>query len=146
MFSEQIEAEKAEIHEAVRGNVEKILMPTLRALASEIPAQQKGYVSLLQNQLKELTSSFVGRMSKSFSNLTPAEIEICDMIRGGMSTKEIASLRHVAPATVSKQRERIRRKLNLSGTDANLTTHLLMLAAEHGEVAAGGIPESAILY
>lgn len=142
----QIEDEKAEIHEALRANVEKILMPTLRALASEIPAQQKGYVTLLQNQLNELSSPFVGRMSKSFSNLTPTEIEICDMIRNGMSTKEIASLRHVAPATVSKQRERIRRKLDISGTEANLTTHLLMLASDGSETPARGLSEGAILY
>ena len=142
----QIEDEKKEIHEAVRANVEKILIPTLRALASEIPAQQKGYVTLLQNQLNELISPFANKMSKSFSNLTPAEIEICNMIRSGMSTKEIASLRHVAPATVSKQRERIRRKLNLSGTDANLTTHLLMVASEGGDISSVGPSESAILY
>ena len=142
----QIEEEKAEIYEAVRANVEKILMPTLRALASEIPAQQKGYVKLLQDQLNELTSPFVNRMSKSFSNLTPAEIEICDMIRNGMSTKEIAGLRHVAPATVSKQRERIRRKLDISRTDANLTTHLLMMASENGAASARGVSDSAILY
>lgn len=142
----QIEDEKTEIHEAVRANVEKILMPTLRALASEIPAQQKGYVTLLQNQLNELTSPFVGRMSKAYSNLTPTEIEICDMIRSGMSTKEIAHLRHVASATVSKQRERIRRKLEISGTDANLTTHLLMLASDGSEAPTRGLAEAAILY
>jgi DNA-binding NarL/FixJ family response regulator len=142
----QIEDEKAEIHEAVQANMEKILLPTLRALASEIPAQQKGYVTLLQRQLNELTSPFATKISKSFSNLTPAEIEICDMIRNGLSTKEIASLRHVAPATVSKQRERIRRKLNLSGTDANLTTHLLMLASEDGGTSAVGLSDAAIVY
>jgi DNA-binding NarL/FixJ family response regulator len=142
----QIEDEKTEIREAVHANVDKILMPTLRALASEIPAQQKGYVTLLQRQLNELASPFVTKLSKAFSSLTPAEIEICDMIRSGMSTKEIAGLRHVAPATVSKQRERIRRKLNLSQTDANLTTHLLMLAAERGGAAGGGPSELAILY
>lgn len=142
----QIENEKAEIHESVRANVEKILMPTLRALASEIPPQQKGYVTLLQRQLNELTSPFATKISKAFSSLTPAEIEICDMIRNGMSTKEIASLRHVAPATVSKQRERIRRKLDLSGTDANLTTHLLMLASEDGAMPSSSLSESAILY
>jgi regulatory LuxR family protein len=128
----QIEDEKAGIYEAIHANVEKILMPTLRALGSEIPKQQKGYVALLQNQLTELASPFISKVSKAFSNLTPVEIEICNMIRGGMTTKEIAQLRHVAPATVSKQRERIRRKLTIAGSDTNLTTHLLMLASLGG--------------
>lgn len=143
----QIEDEKAEIYEAVHANVEKILTPTLRALASELPSQQKGYVTLLQSQLNELVSPFANKISRAFSNLTPAEIEICDMIRNGMSTKEIASLRHVAPATVSKQRERIRRKLNLSGTEANLTTHLLILASETTvPPSPQGISDSSIVY
>lgn len=142
----QIEEDKARVYEAIHANVEKILMPTLRALGSEIPTQQKGYVTLLQNQLNELTSPFVNKMSRCFNNLTPAEIEICDMIRNGMSTKEIASLRHVAPATVSKQRERIRRKLEIACTDANLTTHLLMLASENAGVPARGLSDTAICY
>jgi DNA-binding CsgD family transcriptional regulator len=103
-------------------------------------------VALLQNQLNELSSPFANKISKSFGNLTPTEVEICDMIRGGMSTKEIASLRHVSPATVSKQRERIRRKLDLSGTDANLTTHLLMLASERRDTPTRGLLDSAIVY
>jgi len=49
----QIEDEKAGIYEVIHANIEKILMPTLRALSSGIPAQQKGYVALLQNQLNE---------------------------------------------------------------------------------------------
>ncbi len=142
----QIEEEKAEIHTAIHANVEKILAPTLRALASEIPAQQRRYVTLLQGQLNELASPFASKISKSFTSLTPAEIEICDMIRSGMSTKEIASLRHVSPTTVSKQRERIRRKLDISGTDANLTSHLLVLASGSDVPACRGVLDSSIVY
>ncbi len=142
----QIEDEKAGISQSIQANVEKILLPTLRALAAEIPVQQRGYVSLLQNQLRELASPFASKMSKEFANLTPAEIEICNMVRSGMSTKEIARLRRVAPATVSKQRERIRRKLQISGTDANLTTHLLMLASDSPPSPPCGIDDAAIVY
>ena len=71
----QIEEEKARIYEAVHANVEKILMPTLRALGSQLPAHQKGYAALLQNQLNELSSPFASKMSKSFGNLTPTRSE-----------------------------------------------------------------------
>lgn len=141
-----IEEEKAGIYQSIQDNMEKILQPTLRALAAEIPVEQRGYVTLLQNQLRELASPFARNMSKEFANLTPAEIEICNMIRGGMSTKEIARLRRVAPATVSKQRERIRRKLQISGTDANLTTHLLMLVSESSTSSPSGLGDVAIVF
>ena len=142
----QIEDEKVGIYQSIQANVEKILLPTLRVLASEIPVEQRGYVTLLQNQLGGLASPFAHKMSKEFANLTPAEIEVCNMVRSGMSTKEIAQLRRVAPATVSKQRERIRRKLQISGTDANLTTHLLMLSPESSPSLPCGIDDAAIVY
>ena len=53
------------------------------------------------------------------------------MIHCGHSTKEIARLRHVA--TVAKQRERIRRKLQIVGTQTNLATHLRMFSSGHSD-------------
>ena len=50
--------------------------------------------------------------------------QIRQMIRDGLTTKEIARMRQVSPATVARQRERIRHKLALIGTDANLATYL----------------------
>jgi len=124
----QIEEDKKEIHESIMANVDKILMPVLRALEGEIPAQQKKYVALLKNYLDNLTAPFANRLSTAFAALTSVEIEICNMIRDGLTTKEIAHVRRVAPATVTKQRERIRRKLGIMGTETNLATHLRTFA------------------
>ncbi|NLS91691.1 MAG: helix-turn-helix transcriptional regulator [Planctomycetaceae bacterium] len=142
----QIEGERRKIYDAIRTNVERILTPTLRALASVIPVEHKGYIAQLQSQLEDLVSPFVSQMSRQFTNLTPAEIEICNMVRGGMTTKEIARLRRVAPATVSKQRERIRRKLELCGSDTNLTTHLVMLITESGHSQSKGLSDEDLVF
>ena len=120
----QIDEEKKEIHDSITANVDKILMPVLRALEGEIPVQQKKYVALLRKHLDNLVSPFVNRLSKAFSTLTPIEIEICDLIRDGLSTKEIAQIRHVSPKTVGKQRERIRKKLQIEDAKVNLATYL----------------------
>lgn len=104
-------------------------MPVLRALEAEVPAQQKKYVALLKNHLDGLTSPFANRLSAAFAALTPVEIEICNMIRDGLTTKDVAQIRHVAPATVAKQRERIRKKLGVMGTETNLATHLRMFTS-----------------
>ncbi len=125
----QIEEDKKEIHDSVMANVDKILMPVLRALEGEVPAQQKKYVALLKNHLDGLTSPFANRLSAAFAALTPVEIEICNMIRDGLTTKDVAQIRHVAPATVAKQRERIRKKLGVMGTETNLATHLRMFTS-----------------
>ena len=125
----QIEEDKRDVHNSITANVDRILMPVLRALENELPAQQKKYVKLLENHLDDLTSPFVNELSKAFARLSPVEIEICKMIRDGLSTKDIAQLRHVAPATIAKQRERIREKLQITSTRTNLATHLRMFTS-----------------
>jgi DNA-binding NarL/FixJ family response regulator len=56
--------------------------------------------------------------------LTPSEIAICNMVRMGMLTKEIAETRGVSEATINRQRENIRHKLKLTNRDINLATFL----------------------
>ncbi len=120
----RIEDEKREVQDSIMANVDKVLMPVLHALETEIPPRQKKYVAWLKENLEEITSPFVDGISKAFTNLTAVEIRVCEMVRIGMGTKEIAQLRHVSPATVARQRESIRRKLNIAGTDTNLATYL----------------------
>jgi DNA-binding CsgD family transcriptional regulator len=120
----RIEEEKGAIKEAILANVEKIILPILHALEADVSPEKKGYVKLLRRNLEEITSPLVDRLSRKFLTLTPAELRTCNMIRMGLSTKEIARIRHVATATVNHQRESIRRKLGLTGRSANLITYL----------------------
>jgi DNA-binding CsgD family transcriptional regulator len=56
--------------------------------------------------------------------MTPTEIAICNMIRNGMRTKEIAEMRGISEATINRHREKIRRKLKITNQDVNLATFL----------------------
>ncbi len=120
----RIEQEKQEIHQDIKMNVEKILMPILHALASQLHPAQVKYVEMLRNNLEEITSPFVSKLSLSYHSMTPTEIAICNMIRNGLQTKEIAEMRGVSVATVNRHREKIRRKLKIVNQDVNLTTFL----------------------
>lgn len=120
----RIEEEKREIQRQIQGNVEKVLMPMVYALSMEVPKAQRRYVELLRDNLEEITSSFVTKLSDAQRSLTPTEIGICNMIRSGLTSKEIAKMRGVSAATVNRHRERIRHKLGLVGSDTNLTSYL----------------------
>jgi len=120
----RIEHEKQEIHRDTKTNVEKILMPILQALALQVPPAQAKYVEMLQTNLEEITSPFISHLSLSYHSMTPTEIAICNMIRNGMRTKEIAEVRSVSEATINRHREKIRRKLNITNQDVNLATFL----------------------
>jgi DNA-binding CsgD family transcriptional regulator len=120
----RIEQEKQEIHRDIKMNVEKILMPILQALTLQLPLAQAKYVEMLQTNLEEITSPFISQLSHSYHSMTPTEIAICNMIRNGMRTKEIADMRGISEATINRHREKIRRKLKITNQDVNLATFL----------------------
>lgn len=120
----RIEDEKRDIRETILANVDKVLMPILHALELEATPQQGGYVDLLKRNLKEIASPFIDKLSKAYLSLTPIEIQVCNMIRSGLTTKEIARLRYVSPATICRHREHVRRKLGITNKDINLATYL----------------------
>ncbi len=120
----RIEQEKQEIYRDIKTNIDKILMPILNALALQLSTSQKKYLEILQTNLEEITSPFISKLSLSYHSMTPTEIAICNMIRGGMRTKEIAEMRSVSEATINRHREKIRRKLKLTNQDVNLASFL----------------------
>ncbi len=120
----RIEQEKQEIHRDINMNVEKVLMPILHALTLQVSPSQKKYMEILQTNLEEITSPFINQLAISYQSLTPTEIGICNMIRSGMQTKEIAEARGVSSATINRHREKIRRKLDITNKDVNLATFL----------------------
>lgn len=120
----RVEDEKKEIGKVIQANVNKVIMPILLALEAEIPANQKIYLKLLENNLKEILSPFTKNLSTEFMSLTPAEVQICHIIKQGLPTKEIANLRGISIATVNRHREHIRKKLGIANTNINLITFL----------------------
>jgi DNA-binding CsgD family transcriptional regulator len=120
----RIEEEKKDIQKNVQANVEKIVLPIVSALAAELPKVQRKYVELLRASLEEITAPFISRLSLQHQSLSPTEVKICNMIKTGMRTKEIAEIQGISTATVNRHREHIRRKLKITNSEVNLTTYL----------------------
>jgi len=129
----RIEDEKNEIYRNIKTNVDKVIMPILLTLAVEIPHTQGKYIEMLRTNLEEITSQFIRHLSNSYHSLTPTEITICNMIRNGLRTKEIARMRGVSAATINRHRENIRRKLKITNDDVNLATYLQSSMWEEGK-------------
>lgn len=123
----RIEEEKRGIYKDMQANVDKVVIPLLHALALELPKEKRKYVEILRTNLEEITSPFLSRLSTAHHVLTQAEIGICNMIRNGLRSKEIAQLRGTSVATVNRHREHIRKKLKITNCDVNLETYLQSL-------------------
>ncbi len=119
-----VQGEKRALAASVQANVDQVISPILYALDQASPAEIPGYTSLLRQHLNEIVFPFTRNLSTQFKDLTPTEIQISNMIRSGLSTKEIARLRNLSPHTVSRHRENIRRKLGLAHEDINLVSFL----------------------
>jgi DNA-binding CsgD family transcriptional regulator len=120
----RIEEEKKDTQRNIQANVEKIVMPILNALALEVPKVQRKYIELLSANLEQITAPFINKLSHAYQSLTPTEIKICNMIKNGMRTKEIAEIQGVSVATINRHREHIRYKLKITNSDTNLITYL----------------------
>jgi DNA-binding CsgD family transcriptional regulator len=120
----RIEEEKQEIYLNLQANVDKILMPILHELTLHLPETHKQYAEMLRSNLEEIASPFVRHLTKKYLSLTSTEVKICNMIRSGLQTKEIAKVRGVSVGTINRHREHIRRKLKISNKDINLVTYL----------------------
>jgi DNA-binding NarL/FixJ family response regulator len=119
-----IEEEKRRIYENIRMNIDRVVMPVLHALTPAVSKNKMKYVEILKTSLQEIPSPFVERGAEMFHTLTPAEVNICNMIRNGMRSKEIARLRGVSEATIHRHREHIRQKLKIANKPVNLTSYL----------------------
>jgi len=120
----QIESEEKLLQIQIQNNVERIIKPILRNLEPKINLSDKQYVKLLENSLDEVTEPFTNRFEIDHSKLSPRELEVCNMIKNGMSSKDIASALNISVYTVHNQRRSIRKKLKINDDKTNLATLL----------------------
>ncbi|MCA9399536.1 MAG: PAS domain-containing protein [Candidatus Omnitrophica bacterium] len=120
----QIEIEKQKIKDNVRANVEEVLMPAIKKLGRKGSSLDKTYLKVLEKNLMDLTGSFGRNVSQDKLKLSPREIEIANMIKNGLSNKEIAEAVHISVKTVETHRNKIRKKLGIVNKDINLTSYM----------------------
>lgn len=126
----QSQQEKKAVGVSIQAKVDKIVIPIFYALQAESSSNQLEYLELLEKNLKDIISPFVEKSQEFMAKLSPVEIQISNMIKHGLSTKEIARIRGISPATVNRHRESIRRKLNITNRKVNLTSYLNKIVDE----------------
>lgn len=121
---QQVEADKRRLERHILSNINKIVIPLLRNARDKADDPLKQHLKLIEDSLKDITSPLVDEQDQRYASLTPREIEICNMIKQGLRSKEIARIFCTGEGTVEQQRKGIRRKLGLKGSTRNLTSFL----------------------
>ena len=101
-------------------------MPFLEKIkASRLDDRQKTLVEIMESNLNDIVAPFAKSLSTRYLNLTPAEMQIANMVKHGKTTKEIADTLFLSTRTIESHRDSIRKKLGIKNKKANLRTHLL---------------------
>ena len=123
----QLEIEKQNLANKVDVNVQKLLLPVIEKLIKKSSSVDSRYLMMIKQNLVNLTSSIGFKLSSIEYHLTPKEIELCTLIKGGFSIKEIATMQNLSERTVETHRFNIRKKLGISSSKINLASYLAHL-------------------
>lgn len=120
----QSQKEKKMLGLSIQAKIDKIISPIFYALHAASTPNQLDYLELLKKNLDDIVGPFIEGKRDPISMLSPVETQISNMIQHGFSTKKIAKIREISPATVNRHREHIRRKLGITNSKVNLISYL----------------------
>jgi DNA-binding CsgD family transcriptional regulator len=118
----QFEIEKKKLAKKVLINAQQLLLPLIeRLLSINVP---KEYVKALEDNVNQIVSEFGPAITAAKIRLSAREVEVCNMIKSGLSSKQIAQMLSLSFQTVESYRKSIRKKLGLSKRRINLSSYL----------------------
>lgn len=122
---EQREKDSHALELRIHENIRLLVMPYLDRIRMETKSTAvEGYLDILENNFKNVTAGFARKLETAFTSLTSNEIKVADLVRSGMTSKDIANALGVSVPTADYYRRAIRAKLGLSGKKANLRAFL----------------------
>ncbi len=125
---EKRDGDKKVLEEKVLMNIKNLITPYVAKLKkTPLTDRQDIFVEIIQSNIDDILSPFAHKLSYKYLNFTPTELQVADLVKQGLRTKEIAELLNSSPETVSGHRKSLRKKLNLIDKKSNLRTHLLSL-------------------
>jgi PAS domain S-box-containing protein len=125
MLIQGIEQRERDLQKKAAANVKLCIKPLIDQLkAQNLPESNRFLVESLENQMGNIFSSF-GRSLVQISHLlTPREMQICELIQSGLTSKQIGGVLGVSTETVNAHRVRVRKKLGLDTSRENLASWL----------------------
>ncbi|MBI5266126.1 MAG: PAS domain-containing protein [candidate division Zixibacteria bacterium] len=126
----QVNDSKKTLASHIQTNLRLVALPILERLGSRLDDAGKNYLQMLREALDDILSPHLTELKRIHPQLTPHEVDLCNLIKSGFTCKEIAEMRGRAEQTILKQRKLIRKKLGLADEKINLRNYLSSVGTE----------------
>ena len=124
----KLDREKTEVEEKMMADLRDLVHPYLNKLINKSQDREiLALATILDNHLKSIVSPFCRHLTSPTINLTPAELNVANMVKAGNSTRQIAEALNVSYKTVETHRVNIRKKMGLTRKGSNLRTCLMSM-------------------
>jgi len=117
---------RVDLEERFSLNASDLLLPLIERLQkSQLNEEQRRILTLIETAVVDITAKFSSKLNSPSLRLTPREILIAFLIKTGKTSKEIADMLTVSPASIEFHRANIRKKIGLTHSKTNLRSFLL---------------------
>lgn len=108
----------------IQKEMKKAVLPQIEKLKKKLKKSYAQEIETLETALKAILDQDQDSYRANYSNLTPRESEISELIKKSLSSKEISDKLNISLPTVFKHREQIRKKLEITNKSIGLATFL----------------------
>ncbi len=119
-----LDQEKNKVLQLISTNLNISVFPELDRLIGKIPSHRNSLESI-KASLGDVANPILRQAQLAAESLTHKELQICHLIRKGMTIKDISTHLNVSVRTVDKHRENIRKKLGITDRKVNLGSYLV---------------------
>lgn len=122
----RLEEQRKEIEERIAHNFNLTIRPVLEHMkARDLQESPDHLLETLDYNIRHITSLFGIKLGEERNRLSRREIQVCQMIRAGKNTRDIAQALGLSYQTVIVHRKNIRKKLGLTKRKQNLVTFIM---------------------
>jgi DNA-binding NarL/FixJ family response regulator len=119
-----LEQERRVFRHQISQELARAVMPIVQRMKERARPSQRREAQFLEAQLNAILATDIDPFWERYSALTPREMELCELLKGGLSSRQVSQTMNVTLATVHKHREQIRRKLGFQHKRVNLSAYL----------------------
>lgn len=125
---ERMEEEKRHLERQLMANVNRLVIPHIEKIRKEGSASSRAaHLEIIEKNLKNIFLPSLSRLSLQSLALTSREIQVANLVREGMTSKEISHTLGISKSVVDFHRDHIRGKLGLKNKRGNLRSYMLSL-------------------